>query len=164
MNNPDEPPLELESVARALAGHAARILPGDEAPDAAQIRATVLALALDVRGVVALKRIVEQINDPETITLMKSMIVSVAHELERESKGGHTAIWVPTIHTTSIGGVATSGIALLTGALAPPAGIMLLCSFGTSWLATTFWRGRQASVEAVLKRNADLVKALAAAI
>lgn len=156
--------LKLEEVAQALVGHAARILPGDEAPDMAQIRATVLALALDLGGGVALKRVMAKVNDPDTIQLVKSMIGSIALELELEAKGGHAATWVPPIHTAAIGGVATSAIGLAAGTLALPAGLILIGGFGTAWIATTFWRAKQARKEALLKRNADLVKALAAAI
>ena len=64
----------------------------------------------------------------------------------------------------AIGGVATSAIGLAAGTLALPAGLILIGGFGTAWIATTFWRAKQARKEALLKRNADLVKALAAAI
>ena len=130
----------------------------------AEIRATVLVLALDLGGPVALRRVVRQVNDPETVQLVKSMIGMVALDLELESKGGHSATWVPPIHTTAIGGAATSAIGLAAGTLAFLAGLILLGGFGTAWVATTFWRSKQARKEAVLKRNADLVKALAAAL
>ena len=67
----------------------------------AQIRATVLALALDIGGGVALKRVMAKVNDPDTIQLVKSMIGSIALELELESRGGHAATWVPPIHTAA---------------------------------------------------------------
>lgn len=81
----------------------------------AQIRATVLVLALDLGGPVALRRVIRQVNDPETVQLVKSMIGMVALDLELESKGGHSATWVPPIHTTAIGGAATSAIGLAAG-------------------------------------------------
>lgn len=164
MSDQSKPVSELEQAAMALIGHAARMLPGDEEPNMDEVRATVIALALDPRGIIELRRAIMRVNDPDTVQLVKALIVSVGFSLELEAKGGHSATWVPPLHNTSIGGVASSAIALAAGTIAATTGLLLLVCFGGSWALTTFWRSRQAAKEGVLKRQSDLAKALAASI
>lgn len=154
----------LNAAAEALVAHASRILPGDEIPDHAQIENTILLLARDPMGAVCLSRIVRRINDPETIMLVRAFISRYAADLEMKPKGGHDAVWVPVVNTTSIGGFATIGIGIAAGTLSMGLGVVMLAGFGSAAVATTYWRVRQAREEAARNRDAELVKALLPAV
>ncbi len=82
------------SYVRALIAHAMAYMPGDDEPDMASIRDTVLALAEDPRGKVLLDAELKTVNDPATVDLVRSLIKRVVTDVEHEAKTGSEQIAV----------------------------------------------------------------------
>ena len=160
-DGPTNPETErLKKAAEALVLHASRCLPGDEAPDWGEVSNTILLLASNPLGVVFLRACLGRVNNPETTLLVKSFINKYVAELELNAKGGKSSSWMPVVHAASVGGLLTAGIAVATGTLTLPLGVVIVGFLGVSSVSTTVYRARQFSLDAHYKRDADLVKAM----
>lgn len=154
--------MDADELAQALVAHAAAYLPGEKEIDFGSVRDLVFSLAEDPKGKPALDTALAQVNDPETVTLVKSLVRRVAADADHDARTNANSTSVVlqpwqaafmALTGANIVGVAAGTLSL---AFALPVGALLATGVGlTSWM-----RSRTSRAENDLRRRTELVKAL----
>jgi len=154
--------LKSSELAKALISHAAAYLPGDEELDMAAVRSTVVKLGKDPLGKVALDAELKRVNDPETVTLVRTLIHQVAVDIDAEAGANADSISAAVQPAQALSITVTAGtvIGFAAGTLAVSAALPIgLLAIG-AFIGTSYYRKKVAGLEKALKREAALAKAL----
>ncbi|HDZ53409.1 hypothetical protein LCGC14_0043530 [marine sediment metagenome] len=154
--------LQSSEIAKALISHAAAYLPGNEELDMAAVRSTVIKLAEDPLGKVALDVELTKVNDPNTVTLVRTLINRVAVDIEAESDANANSIgsYVQPAQTFSTAITAGTVIGFAAGTLAVSAALPIGLLAVGAFIGTSYYRKKVTGFEKDLKREAALAKAL----